>query len=334
MVVSRLLHLSDFESSAFERCVSLQQEGIACHVRETSIESVLAEKVRLFVLGESETVFKPPSVNVLNQVTLELVQSLFKTAFVGTPFRFVFSGDIKMSIEEFGILAETYLGKMLKVQADTWGCERICPSRSLELAIGPERQRYTFLCQDRDQDKSAVVLAFKVPFENIEDEVVQELRVKCVCILAQIKLLEYLRTKEAHVYNVSVDSSRNSLADFGLLFVSFICAPDKALELCDLVFAQFELFGSTGVLDLPIAKKQLVGWHDGAMRNNSHWLFWLLDSWKRASYVNKRPCALQSTSEFENSLDEALNTLPFFFQNVINGFGTSIVVTPFPRSKN
>jgi len=301
------------DPTVFARFMRIFADGLQDNSQSNSPEVQVAESVRDLFFGDNEPVLLPLTQEALGQVTLDMIQSLYHEAFLRDPteFTFVFCGDIGDDVVSLGSLFEAYLGSMLQRGSSTstrWPClprnlELACPSRdmirvknfnkSAEGSKDVEKEQ-----QDQDQDqghgglgssgthaKAHVMLGHHVTGDMWDpmQEVETALQLRVACLVAQNALLEKLRHKEpVYVYTVGVENSRNSLGRFGMVFTSMSCDAAHAQHVANLAFAEYEkLREPIQVEALTTLTTQMTEWHRKSVTNNSHWLFWLLDAWKR-----------------------------------------------------
>jgi len=127
------------------------------------------------------------------------------------------------------------------------------------------------------------------------------------CAVLRTRLLQVLRQQLSKLYSVSVDFSQRSLAPYGVLSISFACAPENAHMLATVALRQLEAMVTSQstepeeytveTLDtMPciteVTAEELhavrgIGLKQHAQRieDNSSWLFWLLDAQKHLDFV-------------------------------------------------
>ena len=112
---------------------------------------------------------------------------------------------------------------------------------------------------------------------------------KCFATIVTTKLRNEVREKRSGVYNIFMDVDYTTLAKNALFIVQFSCDPCNCDDLIAIVHSVLESFhGSETILDkdIDIMKKILKKQHELRLRNDSNWLFWMLDSKKVQHYVN------------------------------------------------
>merc|ERR1719498_1210661 len=115
------------------------------------------------------------------------------------------------------------------------------------------------------------------------------------CALARTRLLELLRLRDgtAHVYSVTCEWSQRSLSPNGVITAAFTCDPCKASALAEATAQELTSLGQENGkppnADEVHAVVQLARErHRQAMRDNSSWLFWLLDTYKHHAMERAR----------------------------------------------
>merc|ERR1711943_24132 len=101
------------------------------------------------------------------------------------------------------------------------------------------------------------------------------------------------RDGTAHVYSVTCEWSQRSLSPNGVITAAFTCDPSKASALAEATAEELTSLGEeTGKPPnadevnavVQVARER----HRQAMRDNSSWLFWLLDTYKHHAMEGAR----------------------------------------------
>lgn len=95
-------------------------------------------------------------------------------------------------------------------------------------------------------------------------------------------MIEVLRTDMSSLYSVQVGLGRNSLSRFGHITLSFYCNPENMDWVYDCVEETLQGLRDNGppAGEVDTIRKSLQHSHQVALKNNSYWLFWILDAFK------------------------------------------------------
>mmetsp|Transcript_5272 Transcript_5272/g.9335 ORF Transcript_5272/g.9335 Transcript_5272/m.9335 type:complete len:1060 (+) Transcript_5272:314-3493(+) len=360
--------LKKLDHHAFERRRQVCMDDLSSTENVNSPELFHAEKIRSIMMGEHEALFRKIDKDMYKAVTIDLIEELYHDAFSRDPteFTFVFSGDFSgFEWEGVGNRLETYLGgKVLRsppreVKSKWWHGEAQLP-RSMRLSFPEKRHVETFTFGSSlgatdgvgsdgndhiNEGKAQVVIGHKLEFHDIANELELDLASRANCMIVQIRLLERLRTRNSLIYTVGCELSRNSLSNFGIVFTSMSCRGDSVSTVLEAVFDELESLGDStydSVAETVTVKKQLHEWHKRATQNNSYWLFWMLDAWKRQnidclesgteaaiSWVDDNASQVAVESRFLERVDKTLSGRADFFSTYFNkDNGTGVVLLP------
>ncbi|GBG27218.1 Mitochondrial-processing peptidase subunit beta [Hondaea fermentalgiana] len=349
------------DGRAFARYRDLALQSVQAAAARTSPEARFSEATRAIMLGDEDPLLRPLSAQALERATLEGLDNLFSDAFTRDPageFTFVFCGDFaSYDAATCGGLLEYYLGRMLPRtgrQSKRWRGPGVPRPVKLGFPEGEERVVHKIHhagshSAHQEESRAQLLIGFKIPFESLRSEVEQDLALKCACKVAQRKLLSVLRMDRQLVYTVAVEHSRNSLSPFGIAFVSLTCNAEVVDEVVDLVFQELEgltFAGAAQAAGADLVHSELVEWHRKAVANNSYWLFWILDSWKRCLADIKPVCARDAvewvdgnvfatadTARFGQQSRAALDSLDGFFKKRwFHTRGCALAMLPDPSS--
>ena len=107
--------------------------------------------------------------------------------------------------------------------------------------------------------------------------------------IATTKLRKEIRENRSGVYNIVMDVDYSSLAKHALFIVQFSCDPENSDELVEhvhVVLKKLLTGNSIEEEDIQTTKTILTKQHELRLKNNSNWLFWLLDSKKMENYLS------------------------------------------------
>lgn len=329
------------DDRSFERYKELALQSVHASAARTSPEYKFSEATRALMLGDEDPLLRPLSAEALEAAQIHMVEDLFADAFTRDPakeFTFVFCGDFSMIREKrCNSMLEYYLGGLLSrtgTPSKRWS--KVGLPRPVKLGFPTDRivhriQHVGSHSSHQEEAKAQILFGFKVPFNNLRDEVRQDLALKCACKVAQRRLLTVLRMERQLIYSVAVEHSRNSLSPFGIAFVSLTCDSNVADEVVELVFKELEGLTETEAPNsagADLVHSELAEWHRKAVANNSYWLFWILDAWKRcladihpsssrdsAAWVDANVFAMADTAHFAKNSRETLENLAKFYDD-------------------
>lgn len=141
-----------------------------------------------------------------------------------------------------------------------------------------------------------------VPIDDLEFIVIA----KAICNIATIKLRVEMREKRREVYDVSVYFDHGSCAPHGIAVVSFSCANQNRQALIQIVHNVLKdlITSEMSQADLNPVKETMKKDHELKLKNNSYWLFWLLDTLKVKEMLAAANC--ESSAHDESSLESNL----------------------------
>jgi len=147
---------------------------------------------------------------------------------------------------------------------------------------------------------SLIVFRVNLPPDEASD-IITFLQVSAACKILQICLLDELRIQLGKVYNVGVEETRNSLSNFLLISIVLHCeeADVDAINLAvEGVILGLQRNGPKedvveGVL------QSMLKHHKNSLNSSSHWLFWILDSYKSFRVSQKSLCNMTSVDWLE-----------------------------------
>ena len=137
--------------------------------------------------------------------------------------------------------------------------------------------------------KCDIFLTFvsKVPDDNVKYLQLA----KCVCDIGRTKLLKELRQKRGGIYTISMNFDHGSCAQYGILAVQFSCDPENRNELIQLAHNVLKGFIVDGPSDSEVEamKETMLKQHELKVQDNSHWLFWMLNTQKVQKMLLNNP---------------------------------------------
>jgi zinc protease len=235
--------------------------------------------------------FQELSVDKINKfVSLGNMQSLFKQEFIdnSNQFTFSFCGDLPTD-EIFEEYVVTYLGQL------TGGDKNIARKKQLECmpkqidVILPTKIEIHKSMRRVLTDKCDVMIVFNIELPDQNKTVEFATMSKCFSHIATTELRKEIREKRSGVYNISMDVDYSSLAKHALFIVQFSCNPENSDELVQHVHSVLEKIKSGEAIepeDVKTMKTIMTKQHELRLKNNSNWLFWLLDSKKMEKYLS------------------------------------------------
>ncbi|TSJ40527.1 insulinase family protein [Mucilaginibacter corticis] len=203
-----------------------------------------------------------PSVEKLNQVSLEKAYAIYKERFADeSGFTFVFTGSIdSVSIKP---LIEKYIGSLPALHKN---------EQAKDLHINIPAGRITKTVYKGTEPKATVNLVFSGPFDYSFDN---DLKMDALKETLQIRLIERLREDESGVYSPSVraGTAKYPEARFSLN-VSFGCAPQNVEKLIASALDEINKLKTDGPLQINLDKFKVENRRsmEVQLKTNGFWL--------------------------------------------------------------
>lgn len=140
----------------------------------------------------------------------------------------------------------------------------------------------------RKAENASTMLIFRAVMRHGEDFAAEQADLRdtvaldVACRHLQSALLDELRIRLGKVYSVSVDFSRGSLSHVALISVSLHCDPAHLSQIRFSIEQQLDILQKEGAnpAALPGIVETMCTNHLKALKSPSHWMFWILDSYK------------------------------------------------------
>jgi hypothetical protein len=140
----------------------------------------------------------------------------------------------------------------------------------------------------RKAENASTMLIFRAVLRDREGMAAEEADLRdtvaldVACRHLQSALLDELRIRLGKVYSVSVDFSRGSLSHVALISVSLHCDPAHLPQVRLSIEEQLEILQRDGAnpAALPGIVETMCTNHLKSLKSPSHWMFWILDSYK------------------------------------------------------
>ena len=277
---------------------------------KSSPEIAFLQSIKQHVYGDVP-ILRDLTLEGIDNVTSEKVKALYDRAFTNesSKFSFAFIGDIHEP--EFQNLLEVYLASIpMQSSSGTKFCCNPSSPRPKTLPVIFPGAIETHEQKTRIAKKCDVFLTF---ISEVPDDYVRHLQLaKCVCTIGRTKLLEELRQKRGGIYTVSMNFDYGSCAKYGILAVQFSCASENREELVQLAHSTLKRLIDDGpsYAEVEAMKETLSKQHELKVQDNSHWLFWMLNSQKVQKMLLSNPEVKESTkaeARTKNWLDSHLH---------------------------
>ncbi len=267
----------------FSNIISRSKEGIKN--RYLSPQNVFGDTVR-YVMGNYNYRYAPPTLNMISSLNMDEMCRIYKERFAdASGFTFIFVGNFDVDL--ITPLLEKYLGAL----PSTFGKEQ-----ARDLKIEAPEGLLVKKVKEEKENKATVQMIIHGEYKY---GAVENLKLKALIDILQMRLIQVLRESESEVYSPSASVSydkypRNEFA----IRVSFGCSPHNVDHLIELTKKEMEKMRTSGVTGDEIEKFKAAYKKDieQAMQNNSFWLNYLT-----TQYENREN--LDVVNSFEKNLD-------------------------------
>ncbi|NOW95039.1 pitrilysin family protein [Mucilaginibacter sp. SG564] len=251
----------------FKNTVSTAVAGLANRYADPN--AVFADTVS-YVLGNYSYRAGPPTATRLNKIKLDRVYDIYRDRFSdASQFTFVFVGNF--DVKRITPLLEQYIGSLPSLH-------KVVQARDLGIHI--PAGIITKKVYKGTEDKALVRMVFSGDYQYSP---VDNLKMKALSEILQIKMLQQLREAESEVYSPQVQSSYNKYPQnrFAIV-VSFGSAPKNVGHLVNVVEQELAFLRDNGpeaddVLKFKAQYKKNV---ELAMKDNGFWLGYLLGQYE------------------------------------------------------
>jgi predicted Zn-dependent peptidase len=291
------LTCQQIDEQSFEKILNQQKSGLT--YRDNSPEFTFMERARVLSCGDIPQT-RPLTMEVLERATLEMARTLYAKAFLSDPteFTFVFVGDIP-PLDQLSSLLDYYLGSLApcgrsEMDIGRWRNASTLSSPLPFTCVGTDfsiTHRQTESVHLRQDDKASSLMVFRANTRDYqgESEWIEEetdlfniLSLDIACRSLQSALLDSLRIDLGKVYSVSSDWSRGSLSPLALISIGLHCHPGDLAQITSEIERCIQSHREHGPNPDIVkgATEALITKQKNALKCPSHWLFWLLDSYK------------------------------------------------------
>mmetsp|Transcript_9922 Transcript_9922/g.14937 ORF Transcript_9922/g.14937 Transcript_9922/m.14937 type:complete len:1022 (+) Transcript_9922:532-3597(+) len=289
------------DREAYDDLISRQRSHL-CY-RDNSPEHTFMDRARVLTCGDVP-ISRPLTEEVLAGASFEMAELLYARAFLADPteFTLVFVGDLPPMSEVQNMLLR-YISPLCPLPEECLNeiGGRWCASKGSCEVRKEQEYPYTRVGHShridkaihetirlRQAEKASLLIAFRADMTPLhladaEDCLLSEtILIDAACRALQSALLDELRINMGKVYSVVVDSSRGALATFSLISIGMHCDPVDLPEvqatverkLTELRAAGPDAGTLHGIVEAMLSKQKQ------GITCPSHWLFWILDSYK------------------------------------------------------
>jgi len=260
--------------------------------RNVDPNSVFADTIS-YVMGNYSYRAAPPSIQKINRIQLDKAYNIYKERFAdASGFTFVFVGNFKT--ESITPLLEKYLGSLPSLHKN---------EKAVDLGTHIPAGRLVKKVYKGTENKALVRLVFSGDYSFSP---VNNLLLKALGDILQIKVLQQLREAESEVYSPSVQTSYNKIPkNRYAMIVSFGCAPQNIDHLIAMVEKEMTTLRDKGP-DADDIQKFKAAYEKNvelALKDNGFWLSYL-----SGQYENQEP-VLQALDAEKNLAKVSAETL-------------------------
>ncbi|MDB5086393.1 MAG: hypothetical protein JWR09_387, partial [Mucilaginibacter sp.] len=250
------------DSTLFNNIINNAKESLTNRYADPN--NVFADTVN-YVMGNYSFRSSPTSAERLDKISLQKAYNIYKERFAdATGFTFVFVGNF--NVETITPLLEQYLGSLPSLHKN---------EKPRDLGIHIPAGQLTKKVYKGTENKAIVRLLISGDYQYSAQN---NLLLKALGDILQIKVLQHLREEESEVYSPSVQTLYNKYPKNRYAFtVSFGCAPKNTDHLIDLVKKEMETLVSNGAEadDIQKFKAAYEKNVELALNDNGFWLGYL-----------------------------------------------------------
>jgi predicted Zn-dependent peptidase len=290
------LTCQQIDQHSYEKTLHNQKSGLT--FRENSPEFMFMERARILSCGDLPY-SRPLTADVLENVSIDMARNLYARAFLHDPteFTFVFVGDLP-PMDEVSSLLDHYLGSLVPSSQPSigeWRRESTLASSLPFTSVATNfsiTHRQTETVRLRQDDKASSLIVFRAYTRDYEGErgewieeegdLMNTISLDLACRSLQSALLDSLRIDLGKVYSVSADWCRGSLSPLALISLGLHCHPDDLAQITSEIERCIEAHHRCGPNPVTVKGtiEALITKQKNALKCPSHWLFWILDSYK------------------------------------------------------
>jgi zinc protease len=260
------------DSLIYNNTINSAKDGIAN--RYSDPNSVFADSIS-YVMGNYSYRAAPPSIEKIDRITLDKAYDIYKERFAdASGFTFVFVGNFEP--EKITPLLEKYLGALPSLYKN---------EKAIDLGTHIPAGRLIKKVFKGKENKALVRLVFSGDYSYSP---VNNLLLKALGDVLQIKVLQQLREAKSEVYSPGVQTSYNKFPkNRYAVIVSFGCAPENADHLIALVEQEMAALRDKGP-DADDIQKFKAAYEKNvelALNDNSFWLGYLSGQYENGEDV-------------------------------------------------
>ena len=268
----------------FSNIINRSEEGIK--KRYLTPKNVFGDTIR-YVMGNYNYRYAPPTLNMISSLNLDEMYRIYKERFAdASGFTFIFVGNF--DVDQITPLLEKYLGAL----PSTFDKEQ-----ARDLKIETPEGHLVKKVKEEKENKATVQMVIHNEYKY---GAVENMKLRALVDILQMRLLKVLRESEGEVYSPSarVSYDKYPRSEYAIR-VSFVCSPNNVDHLIDLTKKEMEKIKATGVTNDEIEKFKAAYKKDieQAMQNNAFWLSYLT-----TQYENREN--LDAVNLFEKNMDE------------------------------
>jgi len=258
------------EEGMFKNIIENSKAGLTARANDPN--SVFSDTASA-VMGNYNIRRTGPSIAKVDQINLDKAYNIFRERFAdASNFTFVFVGSIDTA--KIKPLLEQYLGSLPA---------NFKHEHSADLHINPPIGKVEKTVYKGREPKATVDLVFTGPYSY---STLNNLKVKALAEVLEIRLLERLREDESGVYSPSCTAGFKRLPENRYsINISFGCAPQNVDKLIASTLAEIDALIKSGPLQINVDKykaehKQSV---EMALKTNGFWLNYLVNQYQEGN---------------------------------------------------
>jgi zinc protease len=261
-----------------------------------------------YVQGDYNYRYAAPTADRLGKITLDRAYDIYKERFAdASGFTFVFVGNFKQ--ETLIPLLEIYLGSLPSLHQNV-------QARDLGIHVPPGR--FTKKVHKGAENKATVRMMLTGKYEY---GTINNLQLKALADILQIKVLQQLREKESEVYSPQVSSVFNKFPEARFMInVIFGCAPKNAEHLIAMVNQEIAALKTEGPAadDIEKFKAAYEKNVELSLKDNSFWLNFLLSEYENKEDPAQVTQLIPNLDKVDTASVKAAAQIFLSGENVIN----------------
>jgi zinc protease len=273
MVYNRFTN-NKLDPEAVQGALANQKDFLVNMEKTPTPEKVFNDSVQV-IMGNGAYRAQPMTSDRMNEVNPEKAMKIFNERFNNaSDFEFTFVGNFE--VEKIKPLLATYLGGLPgTLKKETFR----------DLKIVPPSGKVSKVVKKGTEDKARVLLTYSGKYAPNDAE---ELQIKALGDILNIKLTEKLREEESGVYSPYVGGSTNRVPMPRYMFrIGYGCSPANVEKLIDITLKEIEKIKTNGAEAGDIEKfvsKQKLDLQTN-LKNNDYWLSTLTNKYQNGDKV-------------------------------------------------